>query len=42
MGKVLKHKNNWIQRVNRMQRDRIPKLLKKSTNRWEEESEDDQ
>jgi hypothetical protein len=25
MGKILKYKNNWIQRVNRMQ---IPKLLK--------------
>jgi hypothetical protein len=28
MGKILKYKNNWIQHVNRMQRDRIPKLLK--------------
>jgi hypothetical protein len=27
MGKILKHKNNWIQHVNRMQTDRIPKLL---------------
>jgi hypothetical protein len=28
MGKILKYKNNWIQHVKRMQRDRIPKLLK--------------
>jgi hypothetical protein len=28
MGKILKYKNNWIQHVNRIQRDRIPKLLK--------------
>jgi hypothetical protein len=28
IGKILKYKNNWIQHVNRMQRDRIPKLLK--------------
>jgi hypothetical protein len=28
MGKILEYKNNWIQHVNRMQRDRIPKLLK--------------
>jgi hypothetical protein len=28
MGKILKYKNSWIQHVNRMQRDRIPKLLK--------------
>jgi hypothetical protein len=28
MGKILKYKNNWIQHVNRMQKDRIPKLLK--------------
>jgi hypothetical protein len=27
MGKILKYKNNWIQHANRMQRDRIPKLL---------------
>jgi hypothetical protein len=27
MGKILKYKN-WIQYVKRMQRDRIPKLLK--------------
>jgi hypothetical protein len=27
-GKILKYKNNWIQHGNRMQRDRIPKLLK--------------
>jgi hypothetical protein len=31
MGKILKHKNNWIQGVNRMQGDRIPKLLKLQT-----------
>jgi hypothetical protein len=41
MGKILKYKNNWIQHVNRMQRDRIPKLLK-ITNPGEEETEDDQ
>jgi hypothetical protein len=41
MGKILKYKNNWIEHVNRMQRDRIPKLLK-ITNRGEEETEDDQ
>jgi hypothetical protein len=29
MGKILKYKNNWIKHVNRMQRDRITKLLKK-------------
>jgi hypothetical protein len=29
MGKILKYKNNWIQHVNRMQKDSIPKLLKK-------------
>jgi hypothetical protein len=29
MGKSLKYKNNWIQHVNRMQNERIPKLLKK-------------
>jgi hypothetical protein len=40
MGKILKYKNNWIQHVNRMQRDRIPKLLT-ITNRGEEETEDD-
>jgi hypothetical protein len=28
MGKILKYKNNWSQRVNRMQRNRFPKLLK--------------
>jgi hypothetical protein len=28
MGKIRKYKNSWIQHVNRMQRDRIPKLLK--------------
>jgi hypothetical protein len=28
MEKILKYKKNWIQRVNRMQRDRIPKLFK--------------
>jgi hypothetical protein len=28
MGKILKCKNNLIQHINRMQRDRIPKLLK--------------
>jgi hypothetical protein len=28
MGKILKYKNNWIEHVSRMQRDRIPKLLK--------------
>jgi hypothetical protein len=39
--KILKYKNNWVQRVIRMQRDRIPKLLK-ITNRGEEETEDDQ
>jgi hypothetical protein len=27
MRKILKYKNSWIQHVNRMQRDRIPKLL---------------
>jgi uncharacterized C2H2 Zn-finger protein len=29
-GKILKYKNNWIQHVNKMQRERerIPKLLK--------------
>jgi hypothetical protein len=27
----LKYKNNWIQQVDRIQRDRNPKLLKKST-----------
>jgi predicted glycosyltransferase len=27
MKKVIKHKNSWIQYFNRMQRDRIPKLL---------------
>jgi hypothetical protein len=27
-GKMLKYKNNWIQHVNKMQTDRIPKLLK--------------
>jgi hypothetical protein len=42
MGKVLKYKNSWIQHVNRMQRDMIPKLLKKITNHREEETEDDQ
>jgi hypothetical protein len=31
MGKILKHKNSWIQHVNRMQGDRIPKLLKLQT-----------
>jgi hypothetical protein len=41
MGKILKYKNNWIEHVNRMQIDRIPKLLK-ITNRGEEETEDDQ
>jgi hypothetical protein len=41
MGKILKYKNNWIQHVNRMQRDRIPKLLK-ITNPGEKETEDDQ
>jgi hypothetical protein len=40
-GKILKYKNNWILHVNRMQRDRIPKLLK-IINRGEEETEDDQ
>jgi hypothetical protein len=35
MGKILKY-NNLIQHVNRMQIDRIPKLLK-ITNRGEEE-----
>jgi uncharacterized C2H2 Zn-finger protein len=41
MGKILKYKKNWIQHVNRMQGDRVPKLLK-LTNRWGEETEDDQ
>jgi hypothetical protein len=41
MGKSLKYKKSCIQHVNRMQRDRIPKLLK-NTNRGEEETEDDQ
>jgi hypothetical protein len=41
MGKILKYKNNWIQHVKRMQRDRIPKLLK-IINCGEEETEDDQ
>jgi hypothetical protein len=30
IGKILKYKNNWIQHVNRMQTERIPKLLKNS------------
>jgi hypothetical protein len=42
MRKPLKYRNNWIQHINRMQRDKIPKLFKKSTNRGEEETEDDQ
>jgi hypothetical protein len=41
MEKILKYKNNWIKHVNRMQRDRIPKLLK-NTNDGEQETEDDQ
>jgi hypothetical protein len=41
IGKILKYKNNWIKHVNRMQRDRITKLLK-ITNRGEEETENDQ
>lgn len=28
LDKILKYKNNWLQHVNRMQRDRLPKLLK--------------
>jgi hypothetical protein len=40
MGKILEYKNNWIQHVNRTQRDRISKLLK-ITNLGEEETEDD-
>jgi hypothetical protein len=40
MGKILKYKNSWIQHVNRMQRDTIPKLLKNYKPR--EETEDDQ
>jgi len=28
LDKTLKYKTNWIQQVNRMQRDRLPKLLK--------------
>jgi hypothetical protein len=28
MGKILKYENNWIQHVNMIQRDGIPKLLK--------------
>jgi hypothetical protein len=28
MGKIIKYENSWIQHVNRMQRDMIPKLLK--------------
>jgi hypothetical protein len=40
MGKILKYKNSWIEHVNRMQRDRFPKLLK-ITNGGEEEAEGD-
>jgi hypothetical protein len=39
MGKILKYKNNWIQHVNRMQTDWIPKLLK-ITKHGEEETEE--
>jgi hypothetical protein len=42
MGKILEYKNSWMQHVNRMQRDRIQKLLKKITNSGEEETENDQ
>jgi hypothetical protein len=28
MRKILQYKNSWIEHVNRMQRDRNPKLLK--------------
>jgi hypothetical protein len=41
MRKILKYKNNCIQYVNRMQRDRIAKLLN-NYKREEEETEDDQ
>jgi hypothetical protein len=41
MGKILKYKNNWIEHVNNMQRDRIPKVFK-ITNCEEKETQDDQ
>jgi hypothetical protein len=39
MGKILKYKNNWIQHVNRMQTDTIPKLLKNYKPRGRTEDE---
>jgi len=38
LDKLLEYKRNWIQHVNRMPRNRLPKVMKHCSLNWQKES----